>query len=338
MTKPMRHLDKLFSNASESIERLGGQHFCTDDQPEAQRVEWLKEIIGKEYTNVDVMPPKETPLYNDMLIYPWRQGLRLSPIQSNPIRLQRLPQEPTENNQDCYFMVLLTSGRYKLEQAGREVFLQAGDMSFYDATEPHRVTIPDAFSKIIISIPRTVLDERIPNLEQLTATRIPTNNGVGAVTRGLIQSTLNQLEYLEETQFQELSDPMLDMLSLSLNQLRGDKPVPTKHRQFVLTRAKQFIENNLSNPDITASTIAQATNLSIRYLNDLFSEENNSVMRYVTQQRLEKCRRQLASQLYAHHSITDIAMRHGFNNMAHFSRSFKTRYGISPRRFRALDC
>lgn len=70
-------------------------------------------------------------------------------------------------------MVVLTAGKYKLEQGEREVFLKPGDMTIYDATEPHRITIPEAFSKILISIPRTLLDQRLNNIGRITATQIP---------------------------------------------------------------------------------------------------------------------------------------------------------------------
>ncbi|HCO00322.1 MAG TPA: AraC family transcriptional regulator, partial [Methylophaga sp.] len=119
------------ADGPDSLVRLDGQRFCTEQQPSAQRVEWLKEVIGREYANVDITPPQEMVLFNDMLIYPWQEGVRLSPIQSNAITLERLPQEPSHSSQDCYFMVLLTSGKYKLEQGGREVFLKPGEMTIY---------------------------------------------------------------------------------------------------------------------------------------------------------------------------------------------------------------
>lgn len=47
----------------DSLGRLGGQRFCTDQQPSAQRVEWLKEVIGREYANVEITPPKDMVLF-----------------------------------------------------------------------------------------------------------------------------------------------------------------------------------------------------------------------------------------------------------------------------------
>lgn len=317
-----------------SLALLGGHRFCTEQQPSSQRVEWLKEVIGREYANVDITPPQDMLLFNDMLIYPWQEDVRLSPIQSNAITLERLPQEPAQLSQDCYFLVVLTAGKYKLEQGGREVFLKPGDMTIYDATEPHRITIPEAFSKILISIPRTLLDQRLNNIGRITATQIPSTEGIGALTSSLIQSTVKQLEQFSREQFLSLSQPVVDMLTLSLGQVTENKLATTNHRQIMLMRIKHYIKNALSDPDLTAAKIANATGLSKRYLNNLFSEENNSLMHYLTQQRLELCRHCLASAFYSHLSITQIAMRYGFNNMSHFSRIYKKYYGYSPREYR----
>lgn len=115
--------NELIALPGQSADRLGGQRFCTK-QPSAKRIEWLKEVIGREYANVDITPPLDMVLFNDILIYPWQEGVRLSPIQSNAITLELLPQEPSQPSQDCYLMVVLTSGNYKLEQGGREVFFE----------------------------------------------------------------------------------------------------------------------------------------------------------------------------------------------------------------------
>lgn len=318
----------------ENLDRLGGQHLCTEDHSMNDRLEWLKEIIGREYANVDICAPDHEYLYNDMLIYPWRQGMRLSPIRSNAIKIERLPKEPEYNSQDCYFGVLLIDGQYKLEQGGRDVALKQGEMTIYDATEPHRITTPGPFSKILISIPRFLLDERIANISRLTATKLPTKHGIGAISASMISSIVNQLGLIERPSFQGLSDPVLETFSLMLWEVLGKPKQMSRHRCEVLKRVKHFIAGNLSNVELTANVIASATSLSVRYINDLFNEEGSSLMRYLTQQRLARSRHYLASPTYHHLSITEVGMRSGFSNMSHFSRIFHQVYGMSPRAYR----
>jgi len=317
-----------------SISQLGGHHFCTDNELVPHRLAWLKEVIGREYANVEVTPYKNESIYNDMVIYPWQNGVRLSPIKTNSLQIERLASEPTEIEQDNYFAVLLTSGKYKLEQGGREVFLEPGDMALYDATQWHRITIPQSASKILITIPRKVLNERINGVANLTAKKISSKLGIGAVTSSYIQTTVNQLDHIDKASFLEMTEPVLDSLTLSLNQLNPRSFQLSGTQSSTLFHVKKHIQKHCCDSELNPEVISQAVGLSVRYINHLFNAEETSLMRYVTQQRLALVHRHLSSKRYVHCSITELAMQFGFNNMAHFSRVFKTKYGMSPRQFR----
>jgi AraC-like DNA-binding protein len=77
--------------------------------------------------------------------------------------------------------------------------------------------------------------------------------------------------------------------------------------------------------------VAAGTGLSARYINDLFRDEQTSLIRHVWQRRLENCRKELLSPLHSGHQISEIAMRWGFNDLSHFSRAFRQRFGCAPR-------
>jgi AraC-like DNA-binding protein len=80
--------------------------------------------------------------------------------------------------------------------------------------------------------------------------------------------------------------------------------------------------------------ISRYAGLSARYINNLFEDEETSLMRYVWRRRLENCRKELVNPVYAEHRISDIAFRWGFNDAAHFSRAFKQHFGCNPREIR----
>ena len=99
-------------------------------------------------------------------------------------------------------------------------------------------------------------------------------------------------------------------------------------------RIKRFIANQLSDTELNSEVISRAVGLSPRYINNLFNEDNTSLMRYLTKQRLSRSRHYLATPLYNYLSITEVAMKSGFSNMAHFSRIFRQAYGLSPSDYR----
>src|SRR5690606_23432267 len=101
-------------------------------------------------------------------------------------------------------------------------------------------------------------------------------------------------------------------------------------------RARLFIEQNLSDPDLGPHTIARSLKVSARYLRMIFAREGECISSYVLRRRLEETARQLADPRWRGRSICEIAFQWGFNSAPHFSRSFRSHFGMSPREYRAL--
>lgn len=301
--------------------------------PPQQRYEWLREVICREYTQVDIISPVRTDLSQDLSIFGCG-NLQLSYIHSSAIELQRLPTEPHRHDQDAYFAVLLVTGQYLLEQNGKEVSLQPGDMTLYDATRAHRIHCPGQFSKLILSIPRPALKQRVAGIDACTAMRIPGANGVGSVAANFLHTFAIQAEQLQANELSTLSDHALDLLSLAVTSVRPTDINLSSSRLAALNNIKTFIDHHLHDATLDSRQISAYAGLSVRYINKLFKEEETSLMRYVWKRRLEKCRQDILNPEFAGRRLSDIAYYWGFNDMAHFSRTFKQRFGCSPREFR----
>jgi len=310
-----------------------GFKFSTNAIAPRERVDWLREVICREYTNVEITSPAHNDLFQDLTIYPWGD-LQLSTIQSSAISLERLPREPHLNSQDAYFAVMLLSGHYRLEQNGREVFLQPGDITLYDATRPHRIHCPGEFTKLILSIPRTVFRDRVAGIDRCTALRISGTQGIGFVASNFLRSSVTHADQLQDHEFSSLAEHALDLLTLAVTSVRPGDINLSRSRSVSFNGIKTFIEQNLRNVDLDTGLITRHAGLSARYINDLFADEGTSLMRYVWKRRLENCRKDMQDPVYAGHRLSDIAFRWGFNDAAHFSRVFKQRFGCSPREFR----
>ncbi len=304
--------------------------FSTEDVPLRERGSWWREVICREYAQVDITSSLTTDFRSETTIYPW-QRMQVSQIRSSGISIRRLPTEPHTVSQDGYFAVLLLSGEYLLEQDGREVFLKPGDMTLYDATRPHRVHCPKDFSKLIISIPRFVLRERIAAIEHCTARRIPGDSGIGAVTSSFLRSTIGTAGTLPCEDYHILGDQALDLLTLASVSVRPADFHLSRSQSLSLHRVRQFIEKNLQNPDLDTEMIAAGTGYSPRYLRKLFAEEGSTLMRHILHLRLDRCRRDIMIRHRTRLYLTEIAFRWGFNDLSHFSRSYKSRFGVAPR-------
>lgn len=307
----------------------------TADVSPRDRRAWLQDTIRREYTKVEVLPPDDGDLFNEMTFYPWQQ-LRLSVIRSHALGINRLAHEPHHHSQDNYLGVILLSGSYLLEQNGRETFLNSGDMAIYDATRPHRIKCTRAFSKLIITIPRPMLRDRLAGVEHCTALRIPGDTGTGAVAASFIRAAAQQAATLDTNQFDALSEHSLDLFTLALASVRPQDYTLSRSRSLALHRVKDYVAQHLANSTLDTPMIAAGTGLSARYINDLFHDENTSLMRYVWQLRLDNCRRELLDPSHSGHRISEVALRWGFNDLSHFSRAFRQRFGCAAREVQEL--
>jgi AraC-like DNA-binding protein len=99
-------------------------------------------------------------------------------------------------------------------------------------------------------------------------------------------------------------------------------------------RISQAIELQLGDGDLTLHQIAEQQHVSARYIQKLFQQAGLSFSQYLRRRRLEHCHADLASPAHRSLSVSDICFRWGFNDAAHFSRSFRADYGMTPRAFR----
>ena len=98
-------------------------------------------------------------------------------------------------------------------------------------------------------------------------------------------------------------------------------------RNKKLLMALQIMENNLEDP-LRPDEIAGLVHLSTRQLERLFAKYiGTSPKRHYLQLRLEKARNLLRQ---TDLSVTDVCVACGFKSLSHFSKSYRSAYGISP--------
>lgn len=97
-----------------------------------------------------------------------------------------------------------------------------------------------------------------------------------------------------------------------------------------LAAAHAFIAAHLHEQDLSAGRIAAAIGYSERHLSRLFAKSGQSVPQAVLTARLDAARRMLAEPI----TLAEVAARNGFVSQAHFSRTYKARFGVTPRQDR----
>ena len=96
--------------------------------------------------------------------------------------------------------------------------------------------------------------------------------------------------------------------------------------------AKQYIQANYQNPDLSVETICSELHISQSYFSNLFKQETGkSCIQYLTSVRMDRAVELLRT--------TDdrtylVAQKVGYDDANYFSYVFKKQFGISPTQFR----
>ena len=218
-----------------------------------------------------------------------------------------------------------------MSQNGREALLTPGSFALYDSTQPYTLTFNERFHQLIVQMPKEVLSRHLMNPEQYTAIPISGQTGLGAVLRNFIFSLAKELRNVQQAPV-ELSENLVNMIamafssSLMLDQIGNNSIV----RDSLKRRILHYIENNLCNSGLSNQQVAEAQNISTRYLHKLFQGETETIHSLILNKRLEKSAMLLKDAAYAGHSIERVAYSVGFSSPAHFSRAFKKHFGQSP--------
>lgn len=98
-----------------------------------------------------------------------------------------------------------------------------------------------------------------------------------------------------------------------------------------LVKAQRFIETNCGS-NLTAQDIADACSISVSWLYKLFRD----AMDTTPGEYLQRCRLSAAKEMLVNTSLSlsEIALRCGFNSQSYFSDCFRRSVGIPPREFR----
>ena len=213
-----------------------------------------------------------------------------------------------------FTLIVQMAGHGHLAQFGQHAELAPGDIALFENSAPHRHHIRADSTVLLLRMPTQALRTHLPSPGQFCGRRIAAGSGMTDVVASLAQNFCAQALGGLPANIQEcLSRQLLENIAL----------------------ARLFIEQNLGDPDLGPHTVARALNVSARYLRMIFAREGECISSYVLRRRLEETARQLADPRWRGRSICQIAFTWGFNSAPHFSRSFRERFGMPPREYRA---
>lgn len=265
----------------------------------------------------------------------WRLGpLSLSRLKSQPLKYRRLPRHLTGEKQEEYLITVPTRSEVFFAQCGKDVRCNPGGFILERSNEPYEFSHTEAASLWVLKVGRTILDGRIRAPDRFCSIQFDGRNGAGGLFTDMLQHIPDRIGNMSVEARSTVGQQLIDLLALSVEADQrtltcGASSVRAAH----LRRIEQFIRVHLYDPDLTPEQVATGCGISTRYLHGLFRDTNQTLGQWIRDQRL------MASQLDLkipsnRRTIAEIAYARGFSSHAEFSRTFRNRFGLTPKEFR----
>jgi AraC-like DNA-binding protein len=249
---------------------------------------------------------------------------------------QRIVWTPVQssNTDGALLVTLQTLGEGILVQDGREARLEPGSLSFHESSRPFSWAFPDEFEQLVVRIPRDKLLGKLGQTNRWTARVVSGTFGIGSLLSGFLRHTFTTLATCSPSGAYRLSQISCDLITTALAEFQGQTEPQNCGRSALLFRAKQAIEMNLHDPELNPTKVAAVLRISLRYLQDLFNDEDQTPSSWMWERRLLRCHSMLGDPRYAGLSISEIAFDCGFNDYSHFNHRFHDTFSISPSKYR----
>jgi len=216
---------------------------------------------------------------------------------------------------------------------GRESILEPGDFILFDKTRAHRVAFNRFAKMVVILLPEDELNRRAMDLERAAGVPRSGSAGPGAMLSSFVRTTWEQLQRGGGEEWADsLSEVLWHLIDLSFRpddvaEARASRQARSRHQ------ARTFIEKNLCDPTLDVTAVAEHLRVTPRYVQMLFAEAATTPSGYILDRRLSLVSEQLKRKDGM--PVSAIAFGAGFNDLSHFSRAFRKRFGVCARDYRA---
>lgn len=257
-----------------------------------------------------------------------------SDVRAAAHEVERTPELIRSSPRKYFKLSLQMEGASSLEQNGRTVVLEPGDMAIYDTSTSYLLSFDTPFRVMVIQLPHDRLDIPSETMRDMTGVLLAGSHGLGRVVSPFLATLGTNMDELSGPAGARLAQNAVDLLEMLFANELDVARAAADPRRALMQRIRDHIDEHLGDPELTPSSIAAAHFISTRHLHALFHEQGSTVAGYVRSRRLEQCYLNLTNPLFVDTPIATVGVRWGFGDAAHFSRVFKSAYGESPTQVR----
>jgi AraC-like DNA-binding protein len=290
--------------------------FSTAELPDAERIELWEDhnahaLIGLRCHMLGEVSLDATELNLQL------EQLHLARVRGNAHVVERSPQLIRGHPADAIAVYLTLVGEAFFYHDDGVRTLSPGQVLICDADRPFMRGFSRGLEELAIKVPRPLFRE----LTGLSSLDTPL---VRDFARGDVAArTLARL--VDRALRPDGGEPVDERTALSLlASVAGSRPADPG--PVNLANARAFIEDHLTEVNLSAARVAAGIGISERQLSRVFAVTGDSVPQFVLARRLDRARALLESAPEI--PVGEVAARYGFGSAGRFSQAFKARFDI----------
>lgn len=261
-------------------------------------------------------------------------GVRLTDCTA-PIRVRgtRGRHQMAHDDEAYLTVVMIAEGSETLRFGDdTELHLTQGMFTLWDSTRPMAFATGEHLRQMSLLVPQDMLLRRMPRVRDFIGRPMGGQHGMGGLFLDHFQTLMRRFGELAPASREPVLDTTMDLLGLCLGE-QAALPAP-RLRQLMREQVQRHIDRHLADPGLGVVSLAAAFRMSERNLHKLFEGSGSTLSAYIRDRRLAMCKRDLASRALMSRHIAEIARHWGFTDPGHFSKAFRSAYGMSPTELR----
>jgi AraC family transcriptional regulator, positive regulator of tynA and feaB len=300
--------------------------WSTDTINERERFSYWREMICN--TLFSISPEAPSDRFSARISVRNSGALRFAVCESTSYEIIRTQRDIARAPSDHYTIYLQLRGQTKIEQGGEAVAFGRNDIVISDCRRPFRATLSNDGCRAVAVVPRATLNSRAPWLRERAVYKFSNSRFLDLARRHMARLVSDDLNEIESNL---LTENLCNLLALSST---SDVGLNRLQAELQLGAVFAFCQQNLHWPGLSPQFVAGHFGLSVRTLHLRFEKIGQTFGRWLLDTRLDACSKALRDPHRQHRSITEIAYDCGFNDLSHFNRTFRARFGTPPGQWR----
>lgn len=232
-------------------------------------------------------------------------------------------------------ITVIESGTSVIDGDQGTVTLRAGDMAVCMTDEPYRLRFTDGTHRHTFQVSFDDLDRTPGAVYEQLGRVIHPDQATSAAVSAFLRSTARNAPRAPLAEQTSLEAPALALIRLLLTRVDA---ATTRGRESesrsLATRVDEYVRSRLEDPQLSIRSIATTFAISERYVYTILERRGIDLGALMRRHRLARAARMLEDPRAENATIATIAHHCGFADHAHFSRTFRGEFGMSPSEWR----